>query len=160
MKKMVTLLSGLICLSSISACFAMPDSKDYKTIQEKIVFVPNDPNVKAPPTVLLTMGHKDGSKKRDFYLPKDSAYAEMRNLTRQHLTGNQRVGGYFVDELISKDKTYILILAGQVHESNKNGKKIFNKRGTWMDSLGHSGTWVDEVQEQNPTQLLAACGGQ
>lgn len=159
MKKPLFLLSSLMCLSCFSAYATMLESNNYKTLEEKIVFTSNNPNLKTPPSISLMMGHKDGSKTRDFSLPKDSAYSEMRNLTRQHITGDGRVGGFFVDELISKDGQYVLILSGQVHETESNGKKTYSKQGTWMDSLGHTGTWVDEVQQQSPATPLAACGG-
>jgi hypothetical protein len=154
---------GLVCLGCTSACLSTPAPKDYKIIKEKIVFsikyTPDGITPTQPPTVTLTMGHKDGSKMRDFYLSKNSSYGEMKSLTRQHLTGDGRVGGYFVDKVISKDETYVLILAGQVHETEQDGKKVYSKRGSWMDNLGRTGTWIDEIQEQHPDSALAACGG-
>lgn len=159
MKKSLAVLTSLLCFGCISTCFATPNSSGYKTLKEMIVFTPNDPSVKAPPPILLTMGHKDGTKTRDFSLSKDSAYSEMKNLTRHHLTGDGRIGGYFVDELVGQDGQYILILAGQVYETEQNGRKIYSKHGTWMDSLGHSGSWVDTIQQEHSESALAACGG-
>lgn len=163
MKMSRFVLFGLSALISTSFCFASTDSSDYQTIPEKLIFsITTSPeNVsKTPPSpIILMMGHKEGLKTRDFYLDKNSDYGEMKSLSRHHLTGEGRIGGYFTDEVISKDESYVLILSGQVHEKEEKGKKIYSKQGTWMDSLGRQGTWKDEEQESNPETALAACGG-
>jgi len=158
MKIIQSFFLGSLCLITASLAYSVPTSSDYKTIEENIVFSSTDEKM-LPPPIKLIMGHKDGLKTRDFYLPEDSPYSEMKTLTRQHITGDGRIGGYFVDELISKDGQYVIILGGQVYEEIKDGKKIYSKHGTWMDDLGHMGTWVDDVQAQHPSDALAACGG-
>lgn len=156
-------LLSFACIATTCFSAPIPTGRDYKSIEEHIVFTvlqaPKGVSHQAPAPASFTMGHKDGSKMRDFYLPKDSAYAEMRNLTRQHIAGDGLVGGYFVDELIDKDGKYVVILSGQVHVTESTHHKIYSKQGTWMDSLGRTGVWVDEVQQKSPAVALAACGG-
>ena len=141
---------GIFLIVSVSAVASMP------VIKELIEFTSINSACAAPPMLMVDMTHTPGTKTRDFALPKDSAYSELINFSRWPSSQSNEMG-YFTDQAVSKSKDHVVTMSGRVSSYSKDGKTFYEKSGTWMDSHGCFGTWIDKEQLEHGSTPLAAC---